>query len=248
MLQDLPPIANLSLSADQYHLEFVPLDQVKWAAQAALSLGIEVGAFVCLESEEDPFLTLFRKRMGKHLCDRIRIITQYVHLSGRAARSAQIRPRVKRVTLDDLPSLGCSTASAPAIFPDGKMMACCGDTVSDPHNWKALMLGDLNRDSLAQLLDRGDRNCLIQALRLVGPSELARIAEEELGVDGFGRLYERDSICDVCRDVSTNPEVASALQAYLQRSAVAGEMSLARFMRFGERVSGLTAAETDDKP
>jgi hypothetical protein len=243
VLRDLPPITNLSLSADKYHLRFVPLTQVKHAAQAALSLGIGVGAFICLESEEDDFLALFREVLGEELYAQIRVLARYVHLAGRAAWSAEIASKVKRVPLPQLTSEGCAAAAVPVILPDGRVMACCGDTMSDPQNWPALTIGHLDRDPIDTIFERTDHNCLVHALRLLGPKELALIATERLGGRTFGRLYEQRNICDICRDVSTNPQVVSYLREYLEQPEVKTDLALGRWLAFGEPSPTLTSHE-----
>lgn len=236
ILKQLPPIANLSLSADKYHLDFVSLKRVKNAAQAAISLGIEVGAFICLESDEDDFLQIFQQNMGEELYTKMKIITEYVHIIGRAINSVEINSKIERVALEDLPTVGCPTASAPAIMTDGTVMACCGDTVSDTQNWEALKLGNLNHESISEILSKAEDNLLVHALRLMGPKKLALIAAEKFGNHIFKQLYEKNNICDICRTVSTNPQVVAYLREYLQQPEIIETLALGRLLKFGEQV------------
>lgn len=234
LLRDLPPIANVTLSADKYHLDYVPLVQVRHAAEAALALGIEVGAFLCLENEADDFPRLFRATLGEELHAKLRVETRHVHVAGRAARVASIARAVERVPFHELPSQGCEAAAAPAILPDGRVMACCGGTMADPERWPALTIGNLNRESIGEILRRANRHRLVHALRLLGPKALADIAQEDAGETLFRRRYERHNICDICRDLCTNPQIVARLEAYLDRPEVAAGIASWRLLRYGE--------------
>jgi organic radical activating enzyme len=234
VLAALPPISNVSLSADRYHLEFVPLERVRNAAEAALARGIAVGAFVVVESDDDPFLSHFRRMMGEPLYAQMTKLVERVHPAGRAAESAAICRSARTVPLEALPDLGCSAAAIPVICPDGRVMACCGDTMADPRRWESLTMGDLHRESLADIFARIEGRRLVHALRILGPKRLALLASRELGADAFGRWYQAHNICDVCRDVCTNPRALDALRHYLDDPEVQAEVALGRLLRFGE--------------
>ena len=237
VLAALPPISNVSLSADKYHLEFVPLERVRNAAEAALARGIAVGVFLVVESDDDPFLSHFRQAMGETLYAQMAKIVERVHPAGRAAESAAIHRSTRTVRLEALPELGCSAAAIPVICPDGRVMACCGDTMADPRRWESLTMGDLHRESLADVFARIEGRRLVHALRILGPKRLAQLASRELGEEIFARWYQKHNICDICRDVCTNPRVLDALRQCLDDPEVQSEIVLGRQVRFGEAVS-----------
>lgn len=117
---------------------------------------------------------------------------------------------------------------------DGSVMACCGDTISDSHNWSALKLGDLKEEDLTTILTRAEDNLLIHALRLWGPKQLAMIAMRELGFNVFNDLYETHNICHICRAVVTNEEIVEALKEYLHKPEIKEQIILGRLLKFGE--------------
>ncbi|MGY6528822.1 MAG: radical SAM protein [Cyanobacterium sp.] len=234
ILESLPSVANLSFSVDKYHLDFVKLDRVKSAIEAALSLNIEVGAFLCLENDSDQFLASFKEFLGDALYSQIKIITQYVHLTGRALESPHLAQQIERVSLEELPNIDCPTVSAPIAMIDGSVMACCGDTISDAHNWSALKLGNLKEEDLTTILTRAEDNLLVHALRLWGPKKLAMIVMGELGFNVFNDSYETHNICHICRAVVTNEEVVEALQNYLHKPEIKEQIILGRLLKFGE--------------
>jgi hypothetical protein len=228
------PLTNLTFSADKYHVDFIPLDYVRNAARAALDTGIEVGAFLCLENGSDPFAEELRDFLGDELFSKMRIIRQYVHLAGRAERSARLAARVERSPLSGLPRCRCTAVSAPIILTDGTVMACCGDTVADSRAWASLRLGNIKTDSLANLFDKADRNQFIQALRVLGPAELAARAAADLGSGFFSRAYETHSICDICRDIATDRKMHSYVERLLEQPQIRDEVALGRLLLFGE--------------
>lgn len=234
MLDRLPPVTALTFSADRYHLDFISLRHVRNGAQAALERGIRVGAFLCVQGEDDPFLKEFSRAMGERLMGHMRLQTQSLHGAGRARLSSGLLDKIARVPLADVPDKRCTLPAAPAILPDGRMMACCGDTVSDPHRWGALTYGSLKETPVERMLDKVDRHYLVHALRLFGPKRLAIIAQQAAGAGLFDREFERDNICDLCREITQNPRVWPYLRAYLEDPAHRAELDLLRMLQFGE--------------
>ncbi len=234
VLEGLPPVNHISLSADKYHLPFVPLEWVRNAAEAALSLGIGVGVFVVLENGEDDFLDRLRDAMGNALLADIELLVESVHLAGRAARTPAIAEAVEWVSFDELPALTCEMPATPVIRSDGRVLTCCGDIMSDPENWPSLTYGNLKQETISDLLDRADRNPLTHALRVLGPRKLGEIANERAGRQLFTRLFEHRNICDICRAVTTDPEAYGFVNEYLKDPDVANRIAAMRLLRYGE--------------
>ncbi len=170
--------------------------------------------------------------MGEDLISRIRLRITHTHVSGRAASQPELRRLYRPLPFADLPDRVCPAPSAPSVCPDGRVMACCSDTVSDPENWPALELGHVATDGYGELLDKADSDLLIQALRVFGPKHLAGVAIEA----GALKAPKADSrnICDICRRVVTDERALAAVRDWLKRADVRAEISLRRFLMYEE--------------
>jgi hypothetical protein len=228
VLAGLPGLSNLTLSADRFHLEFLPLANVRHAAEAALERGLEVGAFVTLANREDDFVGEFRAAMGEALWARLHVRVEHVHLVGRARASATLARLVERAAFETLPDQPCASAAAPTILPDGSVMTCCGDAIDTPGEWAALRVGHLDATPVSAILDGAEANPLIQGLRILGPKAIGDLVAERRGRPFAVRPFERHNICDVCRELVTRPENLRAARAVLD--AEAPRLAAARFV------------------
>jgi hypothetical protein len=237
---DLQPVVELAFSVDRHHLPFVSLEQVRHGMEAAVSLGVSVTAFVCLDSARDDFLERLRMHLGESLFGRIGVRVTPTHFAGRAAAMLDAGEITEPVGLAALPETPCEAAAVPAIRAEGRVMACCGDTMADPERWKALTLGHLATDGIDKLLDRSSRSVLVQALRMLGPRHLAAVAERDgaLGRD----MFDRRNICDVCRAVVTDETALTAVRRHLADPAVQADIAARRLVAHGEATSLDSAA------
>ncbi|MCB0064033.1 MAG: hypothetical protein KDE19_18045, partial [Caldilineaceae bacterium] len=127
--------------------------------------------------------------------------------AGRANRKARY---FRYQTAPEPTVSACSMASSPVIFPDGKVMACIGPllTLAVDH---PLVLGNLQHESLATVLDRAEVNPILHMIRVWGPYKLVSLLQQR----GFGALlpeeYICNSICDVCYQLMTNEQLVRAL-------------------------------------
>jgi len=227
-------IAEITFSADRHHLPFLSLNHVKHGAAAALSLDIPVRVSICLDGDDDDFLDRFKTHMGPDLLARMRLRLIQTHRAGRAAIRPEFARLARPVPFADLPDQTCSAPSAPAVCPDGRIMACCSDTVSDPGNWAALELGHSSHDPHSTILDRADNSPLIQALRVFGPKHLAMIAVKA-GALAEGHA-DANNICDICRRAVTDPAALEAIEDYLRQPDVRDEIAVRRLLLYGEMV------------
>ncbi len=242
VLDGLPGLAGLEVSADRYHLEFLPLDNVAHALRAALDRGLEAGLFVTLAGAGDDILARLREAVGEDVYARVRVRVVHTHLAGRALEVPEIGRAVERVPFEALPDQACPDAGAPVILADGRVLTCCGDCVAAPARWAALQIGDLAREPVAAALARADADPLVQGLRFLGPKRLAALAARRLGRPLPTRLFERHNICDVCREVATSPAAAAAARAALAERAP--ELAAARLVLYGEPSAPLDAARS----
>lgn len=228
-LAALPAPIALSISASPHHLAFQAVDRLRYAAQAARDRGWPVGLFVSVAHDDDPFPAALRAAVGP-LAEELEWLEQPVHLAGRGASDPGLIEAVPRVDAAALEALPCPLPAAPVVLPDGRVMACCGDVVSDPDEWGALQLGHLDEQAVGEALASGSRHALAQALRLYGPVGLARRAEAEAGRTILSGSFERDNPCAPCRVATRDPDVLALVSA-MERS---GELAVLRLTLLGE--------------
>lgn len=232
-LDRLPSFTNLSISADRWHLPFVPLENIRNAALAALDRGIAVGIFM-VDDGDDAFRASFDDAMGTELLTRVSLMVDPLRLAGRALESETLRNSVAMVPFAELPEESCQMPATPAIHEDGRVMACCGDTISDPDRWPALTHGVLSETPIGEILDRAGRNPLVHALRLLGPRRLAGMVQQRAGVELFDGRYQRNNPCDICRAVTTDERAKTHLDALLADPEILASLQLHRLLEFGE--------------
>lgn len=234
MLESLPHdvISELAVSADRHHLPFLSLDHVRNGISAALSLGIHVNAFICLDSEADDFLEQFSAYMGPDIVARIGVRIALTHVAGRAAQRPEFKGLRRPVPYAELLDAPCNSPAAPAIRPDGQVMACCGDNMSDSENWGALTLGHVAEDDYGAMLDKADTEPLIQALRVFGPKHLAGVAIAAGALEVAAA--DPRNICDICRKAVTDERALKAIRSWLERADVRAEIAVRRFLMYEE--------------
>jgi MoaA/NifB/PqqE/SkfB family radical SAM enzyme len=193
LLSGLPGIQMISFSTDVYHQKFIPFEHIKNAIWAAKALRIFYNAAVCTTNLED----IEYKRIMRDLSDitdASNIKTSITFPVGRAKR--KVETLEYRTSTEPL-AAACAMASSPIIFPDGKVVACIGPVMKldPPHPF---FLGDLNKSSLSEILNRAEINPILHAIRIWGPHRILSFLKDR----GFSELlpkeYIADCICDAC--------------------------------------------------
>jgi MoaA/NifB/PqqE/SkfB family radical SAM enzyme len=193
LLSAIPGIQMISFSTDVYHQKFIPFEHIKNAVCAAKELGIFTNVAVCTPNLED---IEYKKIMGdlSEIIGESNIKTSITFPVGRAKR--KIETFDYRTSTEPL-AAACSMASFPTIFPDGKVIACVGPVIKldPPHPF---FLGDLNKSSLTEILNRAEINPILHAIRIWGPHRILSFLKDR----GFSELlpkeYIADCICDAC--------------------------------------------------
>ncbi len=193
-LSPLEGLGVLKISTDQFHQEFVPLDRVRNAVQAAAELGLRVLIKFCYLDRETELAALERQLDG--LIAPAQINAEPVYKLGRAAHELEPH-RFLNCDLDQ----PCVLADVPIVHPDGSVYACCGPTFTGPG---PLFLGNLYRHSLMEILEASETNVLLHVLRLWGPWHLWQLLQQEYGKELGGVEPDRTSMCSFCFDLMTN--------------------------------------------
>ena len=208
MLRRLPGICMIGISADPYHQSVIPFERVVNAIGAAQSCGIRHRVLVTSENESDPEYLSFMERL-KRLTSEDSIVGVITFHVGRAL----VKIDARRYQWSEEPDpCACTAVGAPVLFPDGRVIACIGPLLGLRAN-HSLVLGNLRDEPLAAILDRAESNAVLHAIRVWGPRKLVEKLRESPIASELPRSYVRDSTCDVCYKLFSNPAIA----AYLER-------------------------------
>lgn len=207
VLSKVPAIQMISISTDVYHQTSIPFDYIKNALWAARELGRLYNIAICTENEEDPqYRKILEELEAIGEADRIRVSITFP--VGRAQKKAH---QFKYRTVPEPTVSACSMASSPVIFPDGKVVACIGPLLTLPPT-HPLFLGNLQQESLSEILDRAELNPILHTVRVWGPHRLVSLLRQH----GFDALlpkeYVCNCICDTCYKLSSDPRVVDALE------------------------------------
>jgi hypothetical protein len=237
ILAGLPGLTHLAVSADRYHLPFVPLSHVRHALLAAIECGVRPGLTIRLVDPDDPFLPELRAALGEDLMARVGVELGWVTPVGRG-RDLPLPPHRQRPPTRELPAGACDLVHHPIVGSDGRVLACCNEGVARRN--APLQLGDLRAEPFTRMTERAEDDLLLHAIRLWGPKRLAEMVQARGLGDRLKGVYPRGDICALCDDLTGQPELVRVLRAELE--ARREEIVLARLVRFGEWAG--TAAET----
>lgn len=203
-LERLSSIRMLTLSTDRFHQRAIPLEFVRNAFNASKKLNKPCSIALCIgssiDSETQVIIDFLDEFVPKSVINMARIFPV-----GRAQRLNHI---LQYSTSPTPPKAACCMAHSPVIFPDGKVVACFGPIIglSKDH---PLILGNLNDEPLATILDRAEKNYILHAIRVWGPYKLIEfILEAGLG-EYLPQKYVTDSICCTCYELMNSPELVT---------------------------------------
>ncbi len=223
ILERLGSIDSLAVSCDAYHQRSIPFERVRFAIGAARKLGRTYYVVVCTHDREAAEYLEILNRLHE-ITEPEFIETSVVFEGGRARDRVLIG---ERRWSDTPPRASCFGAASPVLFPNGDVIACIGPVIdlSTPH---PLRLGNLDCESLAEILDRAETDVVLHALRVWGPRKLI----SELQKAGFGdllpTLFEPGNVCSACCHLMANPEIGEALELIAQDKTFRHEVAYGR--------------------
>jgi organic radical activating enzyme len=231
-LRSLPEISLMTVSADFYHEEFVPVEYVSNAVRAAHSLGRDVAVSVAVDSSHPNYLDRVQNSIGDDIWKQIDHDVVPVMPTGRAKVNG-IGAFENEPT--PLPSGACDYLGTPVVLHNGMSVCCCQiDATNDAQrgNTSFYTIGNMSVDSYTTLRDRVDADVVKQALRVWGPKGLV----ERLHESGFPPELKASytGICFLCRDLMTKPEVVSRLRRLLSSDKIQNELTIGRMLQYGE--------------
>jgi hypothetical protein len=230
ILSSLPGIGFIALSTDDYHQIAIPLDNVRNALDAANALGLHCEVHICTENENSPSFISTKEKLLEWV-DNERIKTSVVFPFGEASNLILDQD----LSIDGPPRISCPIASIPLIFPDGIVKGCVGPALT-LKNQNPLILGDLRKEGLSQILDRAEMNPILHAIRIWGPAKIVDVLKEKGYGDILPELYSQQSICNTCYALLSNPKIIKIMENVLLEDDVMELISNGRAYHLGENI------------
>jgi hypothetical protein len=217
---------ELNISADDFHLPFIKLDNVVNAWRASKGAGLQ-SMVIALSS--GPGSKVTPERMMAALGERVQLVfdddgdrmplpepaadgTRYIISNsnvyrigrGRGLKEAYVRWPSSPDKLDRACPWAVRSA---ALSPRNHLVACCG---IEAEGNEVLDFGSLDEAGVPELVSRANADPLVLAISTLGPQYLMRRAVEADPSLTFRDRYA--AICEVCEDVTTNPQAVAALR------------------------------------
>jgi len=206
-LKNLSAIKMMAISSDAYHQKCIPFERVKNAVNAAKTLGIPFQIGVCTENLDDED---YKKIVHKleEITEPDNIKTAITFPVGRALKIKN----PKYVSSTEPPASACSAGSSPIIFPNGNIIGCIGPVINIKTD-HPLLLGNLQLNSLKEILDNSETNPIYHAIRIWGPRKLVTLANDAGLAKFLPEKYVKDSVCHACYSLVSNRRIRTFLQS-----------------------------------
>ena len=207
-------LTELNISCDDYHQEFVPLERVKHANEAASETGL-------------PALLVHRQKSGGRIT--VEYLSEYLGVPLHLFRRGEDNPDNNVISTGrNVPLYPDSPRCAPepgepptdrdwtgacksvlrsiVISPDLRVEICCGIARS---SIPELYIGSLAENDLVTILQRGNQDLITNWLALEGPSSILSFVRSK---DPSIRLPEHYvSPCHLCNELFTREDVRLVL-------------------------------------
>ena len=218
------PLKMIGISTDPYHQRFVPFSYIENAIYAAEQSGIAYNIIVATEDLDSPECKKIVRDVTKITdFENIEITTPFP-----VGRAKQLH--IKKSYQPSPPKIPCLFATTPFIFPDGKVTACIGPLATLAHN-HPLILGNLRRDTLEEILEASEENLVLHALRLWGPRKLCSVLAKRGRKDIVPKKFMENNVCDACYNLFENVEVVKEME---DLEELREEIALGRAFHIGE--------------
>ncbi|HER26402.1 MAG TPA: radical SAM protein [Rhodospirillales bacterium] len=219
-------LSELNISADDFHLPYVPFNNVVNAWKAAKGIGF-ISLVIANSSSRMSKITpgFIRRMIGEDTLLRIEQRGQNQTLifppqgDTLTAISTSMFQRLERAEKslhpdnfyfiqneEDLIGVCPHAYCSPAISPRGHLLACCGfELDGNP----VLDFGDLKSARLASIRETALNNPILKGIIYLGPHYLMELVRQVAPEIHFNKQYS--SVCEVCRSLTKNPKAVEVL-------------------------------------
>jgi hypothetical protein len=197
-------LGHICISWDHYHEEFSPRERAVLLARIAIEsgLGVAVRVVTVSQAEMEEYHTAFAGLP-------VFLQSQAPVKVGRADSLPMQHFNFGK----NPPSGVCAVVLTPVIEPDGTVYACCG-----PSHYSAkssiLRLGNTNEEPLENILSRASRDPIFEIILNTGPFGLYQLLKD-LSPDLVKTRQAYTGICELCMDITNDPELVNALRERL---------------------------------
>ena len=219
----------IRISVDIYHQREIPFERVKNLISASRECGLQCTAMMVVEDESAPEHIALRSSVEELLAPRDVYLVPTIR-AGRAEEEIDFSDSALSETAS---KYRCPLAGTPAILLDGTVIACCSVLLA-LKNHHPLVLGNLREESMASILDRAERNSIVHALRLWGPKKLVALIEQSELKAELPKNYLKESFCDPCYKIMSNPKLVEWLEQYSKRPSFLQAVAHGRAYHFNE--------------
>lgn len=239
-------LAELNISADDYHLPYIPFANVERAWRAAKGRGFRSVVIAnCYGPNSLVTPEYVMERLGERLETRFDddgkpqaippasgdgtaylMSNAYLQMLGRS--HGRIDPG--DVIFPERPDAlrgGCPWAvKSAALSPRGHLVACCG---VEAEGNAVLDFGDVGKAGAQVLVEKAEADTIVNAIALLGPKFLQDIVRQLRPDIPFKPRYA--TVCEICEDIVTRREVVDVLRNH--SAALVPYVALARLSANG---------------
>jgi hypothetical protein len=209
-------LSEINYSCDDFHQEHIPIKRIKWANEAAIQVGMP--ALLAVKGIKDSTinieyleqylgveLTRFRKG-GKNPKNNVASFGVTVPVGWESEKLSG--DELLYPAHEDLWKTPCpSVLERIVITPRGELAICCGIGSDD---FPEATIGNVNENSLLQLLLEANDDLVVNWLALEGPYGIMRFIQQ---VDSDIRFSDRYvNNCHLCHDIFTREDIRSVLK------------------------------------
>ena len=199
-------LTEIHLSTDRFHAQFIPVENVIHACNAATQIGIPCFVFIT-KIKEDPFYSYLKVRLSEISAQ---IVEQYIKFD---KRKLNIFQNKFKINLNNMhPHDGpCLSVLNPLIDIDGQMFICCSP-IGHFDTKSLFFIADLNKENEARLKLRNE-HLLSHFLYEYGPVALYRkIRTFDKMLPQMVHYY---STCDLCNEILGSDKYKEAVKRVL---------------------------------
>jgi hypothetical protein len=208
ILRKLPALRMLCISTDEFHQKFIPFEKIRNAAYAAEKCKIVYSFAICTPDFNDPnYLKIMEEISEITDGDHRKIRISVTFPVGRAEK----RSKGFKYKMTFQPPIGaCRMACSPIVFPDGKVMGCIGPVIGLDTN-HPLVLGNLKKNSLTEILDKAEMDTALHTIRIWGPHKLISKLKEYSNKLALPKNFIDECTCDICYQIFKDQKLINIL-------------------------------------
>lgn len=223
-------LGEVNFSMDDYHAPYVPMEYVRNAWMACKGLGFQSVVIANCHGENavinPEYIQNFlgekifvrpadaprgQKAPGEKNAEdgTLYIISEgRLQKNGRAAEEIADEDFIQYENQERLGGVCDLLCAQPSISFTNHVWSCCGIEGEDN---PVLKLGDANKESVIDIVERASDSVILNAIRYIGPYHLMRYVQRKNPELKFKDNYH--SVCEICGDLTNNKEAIKILRS-----------------------------------